>query len=136
MARCGIGAVGLITSAIALVAVVRTEDRVVAASLIAVAAFCQMMTGGAAWAVCLDVGRRNAGVVTGFMNMVGNLGGTIAPVLVGYSVERWGSWAVPFYVTAGVLTIGVVMWALIEPQRSVIGERGETPVGQFSSLRV
>jgi MFS transporter, ACS family, glucarate transporter len=121
IARCGVGAVGLITSGMALVAVVQTEDSIVAACLIAVAAFCQMMTGGAAWAVCLDVGRRHAGVVTGCMNMVGNIGGTIAPVVVGYAVERLGSWDIPFYVTAGVLTIGTVMWMLIDPQRSVIG---------------
>jgi sugar phosphate permease len=132
VARCGVGAVGLITSAIALVAVVRTEDRVVAASLIAVAAFFQMMIGSAAWSVCLDVGRRNAGVVTGFMNMVGNIGGTIAPVVVGYAVERFGSWNIPFYVTAGVLTIGALMWTLIDPRRSVIGEFRETGVSQFS----
>jgi sugar phosphate permease len=121
--RCAVGGVGLITSALALVAVVHTQDRVLAASLIALAAFCQMMTGGAAWSVCLDVGRRNAGVVTGLMNMVGNLGGTIAPVVVGYAVERWGSWNIPFYVTASVLTMGTVMWALINPRRSVITSR-------------
>jgi sugar phosphate permease len=120
IARCWIGAAGLITSAMALVAVVLTQDRVVAACLIAVAAFCQMMTGSAAWSVCLDVGRRNAGVVTGCMNMVGNIGGTIAPVVVGYAVERLGSWDIPFYVTAGVLAVGSVMLMLVDPKRSVI----------------
>jgi MFS transporter, ACS family, glucarate transporter len=119
--RCGVGAVGLFCSALALVAVVQTGDRVVAAILIAIAAFCQMMTGGAAWSVCLDVGRRNAGVVTGCMNMVGNLGGTLTPIVVGYSVDRLGSWNFPFYVTAGVLTWGTLMWLLINPRRSVIG---------------
>ena len=132
IARCGIGAVGLITSAMALVAVVQAEDRVLAASLIALAAFCQMMTGSAAWSVCLDVGRRNAGVVTGIMNMVGNIGGTIAPVVVGYAVERRGSWNIPFYVTAGVLAIGVVMWMLIDPRRSVISKQEQRVVSQFS----
>jgi nitrate/nitrite transporter NarK len=53
------------------------------------------------------------------MNTVGNLGGTLAPVVVGYAVERWGSWNIPFYVTASVLVIGVVMWLLIDPRRSV-----------------
>jgi nitrate/nitrite transporter NarK len=100
--------------------------------LIAVAAFFQMIIGSAAWSVCLDVGRRNAGVVTGFMNMVGNLGGTIAPVVVGYAVERFGSWNIPFYVTAAVLTIGALLWTLIDPRRSVIGEFRETGVSQFS----
>ena len=122
IARCGIGAVGLLLSALMLVATVRTEDRVIAASLIAVAAFFQMFTGGAAWSVCLDVGRRNAGVVTGCMNMVGNIGGTITPVVVGYAVEKKGSWEIPFYVTAVILCFGVVMWLLIDPKRSVVGD--------------
>jgi ACS family glucarate transporter-like MFS transporter len=125
--RCAVGGFGYLTSALALVAVALTEDRVVAASLIAVAAFCQMLTGSAAWSVCLDVGRRNAGVVTGFMNMTGNLGGTIAPVIVGYTVEKLASWTIPFYITAGVLGWGVIMWALVNPYRSVIeSQSGES----------
>jgi sugar phosphate permease len=124
--RCAVGAVGLLSSAMALIAVVLTADRVAAACLIAVAAFFQMMTGGAAWSVCLDVGRRNAGVVTGCMNMVGNIGGSISAILVGYSVEKLDSWDIPFYVTAGVLAIGVLMWLLIDPQRSVLGDQRKT----------
>jgi sugar phosphate permease len=118
--RCAVGSFGYVTSAVALIAVALVEDRVVAASLIAVAAFCQMLTGGAAWSVCLDVGRRNAGVVTGFMNMTGNIGGTIAPVVVGYAVEKLASWTIPFYVTAAILGFGVMMWMLVNPNRSVI----------------
>jgi len=120
--RCVVGAIGLLTSAMALVAVVLTADRVVAACLIAVAAFCQMMTGGAAWAVCLDVGRRNAGVVTGCMNMVGNIGGAIAPIVAGYAVEKRGSWDIPFYATASLLAFGAVVWMFINPERSVIAK--------------
>jgi len=131
IARCGIGAVGLLLSALMLVATARTEDRVIAASLIAGAAFFQMFTGGAAWSVCLDVGRRNAGVVTGCMNMVGNIGGTITPVVVGYAVEKKGSWEIPFYVTAIVLCFGVVMWLLIDPKRSVIGDTQEIDTDQL-----
>lgn len=122
LGRSGVGAFGYTVSALALVAVARTEDRVLAACLLAVAASFQMMTCSAAWSVCLDVGRRNAGVVTGFMNTVGNLGGTATPLVVGYAVERWGSWSLPFYVTAGVFAFGVLMWLLVDPRRSVLGE--------------
>ena len=126
--RCVLGGFGFLTSALALVAVALTEDRLIAASLITVAAFCQMLSSPPAWATCLDVGRRNAGVVTGFMNMTGNIGGTIAPVVVGYTVEKLASWTVPFYITAGVLVWGAIMWALVNPYRSVIepasGESG------------
>ena len=40
----------------------------------------------ACWAVCLDVGVEHAGVVTGFMNTFGNLGGLVGP---SSSVSRW-----------------------------------------------
>jgi MFS transporter, ACS family, glucarate transporter len=120
LSRCGIGGFGYLVSGVLLIAVARIEDRILAASLIAVAAFFQMLTVSAAWSVCLDVGRRNAGTVTGFMNMVGNIGGTIAPLVVGYAVERWGSWEIPFYVTASLFGFGAIMWLLIDPDRSVI----------------
>lgn len=120
LARCGLGSVGFAASALVLVLVALTENRDIAATLIAVALFCQIFTGSAAWSACLDVGRRNAGVVTGFMNTVGNLGGAIGPLVVGYAVERLGSWELPFYVTAGLFAFGAIMWLLIDPRVSVI----------------
>jgi nitrate/nitrite transporter NarK len=85
-----------------------------------------MMTASAAWSVCLDVGRRHAGVVTGFMNTVGNVGGALSPLVVGYAVERLHSWTLPFYVAAGVFAWGVVMWLMVNPNRSVVsGELAE-----------
>ena len=115
-----LGLLFLLTSALALVVVARADDRVLAASMMAVAAFCQLANGSPACATCLDVGRRHAGVVTGFMNTAGQIGGTIAPVLVGYAVEEWGSWTIPFYVTAGLLCFGAAIWMLIDPTTSVI----------------
>jgi ACS family glucarate transporter-like MFS transporter len=41
-------------------------------------AFFSDLTMGAAWSVCQDIGRRYAGIVAGFMNTVGNLGGAAA----------------------------------------------------------
>jgi MFS transporter, ACS family, glucarate transporter len=126
LARSGVGATGYAVSGLALVAVARAEDRMTAAALIAVAMCFQMMTASAAWSVCLDVGRRHAGVVTGFMNTVGNVGGALSPLVVGYAVERLHSWTLPFYVAAGVFAWGVVMWLMVNPNRSVVsGELAE-----------
>jgi MFS family permease len=120
LARCGVGACGYGLSGLLLVAVPQAQSRVLAAVLLALSMCCQAATISAAWAVCLDVGRRNAGVVTGFMNSFGNIGGTIAPIVVGYVVQHFNSWALPFYVMAGVFAFGVVMWLLVDPQRSVL----------------
>src|SRR5215470_10692977 len=48
LGRCGVGAVGFAASAMVLVLVAITGNRVVAATLLAVALFCQMLTASAA----------------------------------------------------------------------------------------
>ena len=45
-----------------------------------------------AWAVCLEIGGKHAGVVTGAMNTFGNLGGKLMPLVMGECLQRWGSW--------------------------------------------
>lgn len=117
LARCGLGAFGLTMSALMLVFVARAENRVVAALLISVALYFQFLTTPAVWATCLDIGRRRAGVVSGTTNMFGNLAGTLAPIVFGYVVERWGSWTIPFYIAAAIMAVGVLMWLFIDPRR-------------------
>lgn len=48
---------------------------------VAGAGFSSDLTMGSAWAVCQDIGRRYSAIVSGFMNMVGNLGG-VATIFV------------------------------------------------------
>jgi predicted MFS family arabinose efflux permease len=122
LARCGVGASGYVASAVVIFFVPQVENNLLAAVLLALALGFQTMTISAAWSVCLDVGRKNAGVVTGFMNTVGNIGGAIAPVVAGYAVKNLGSWSLPFYVMAGVFVCGAAMWLLVDPRRSVIEE--------------
>jgi sugar phosphate permease len=74
----------------------------------------------ACWAVCLDVAPNHAGVVTGFMNTFGNLGGLVGPMVVGLMVDRLGSWTLPLYVTAGVYFAGALAWLAINPQRRIV----------------
>jgi nitrate/nitrite transporter NarK len=122
LARCGIGVFGYLTGAIALFAVARVEDGRTAAMLLALALGLQTTTVSAAWSVCLDVGRKYAGIVTGCMNTVGNVGGAIAPLVVGYAVKSWGSWTLPFYIMAAVFVFGALMWLLVDPRKSVLLE--------------
>src|SRR5437870_12547308 len=57
--------------------------------LVALAAFCNDLTMGAAWASCLDIGRKYSGIVAGCMNTVGNLGGAVAGWLTGKILEAY-----------------------------------------------
>jgi nitrate/nitrite transporter NarK len=123
LARCGIGVAGYAASGSILLVVPQIRDRWLAAGVLAVAFCFQTLVVSPAWAVCLDVGRRYAGVVTGFMNTIGNVGGALSPLVVGYAVKASGSWTPPFYVMAAVFSFGVVMWLLVDPNVPVYQER-------------
>jgi len=119
-ARCGVGIFGYAVSAAILVAVALTPDRMIAAALLACAAFFQMMVASPAWAVCLDVGHRRAGLVTGCMNTAGNIGGALAPLLMGYMVQYLGSWDYPFFLTVLVFGFGILMWSKVNPEQPLV----------------
>ncbi len=76
---------------------------------------------GPAWAVPMDVAGGASGTATAIMNMAGAIGASISPLVFGVLAQQ-GSWIAPFFVTAGVLLTGAVIWAvLIDPEKSVVG---------------
>jgi MFS family permease len=109
-------------SALLLLGSTVVEERLSKAVLIASALASADLGLAAAWAVCLDVGRRHAGVVTGAMNTFGNLGGMLAPLVVGHVVERSGSWSVAFQVSAAIYAMGGLLWLAIDPRRRLATE--------------
>jgi len=49
---------------------------------IGLASFCSDLTLPGAWGACMDVGGRHTGALSGSMNMMGNAGGAVAPMVV------------------------------------------------------
>ena len=83
-----------------------------------------------AWALCLDVGHRYAGVVTGVMNTAGQFGGFVCTVLFGYIVESAGSYSAPLWVVAAMVMTGAILFSLIDPTRPLFEEdRAGSSVG-------
>jgi sugar phosphate permease len=73
-----------------------------------------------AWAVPMDVGGEYSGTVSGVMNMAGSLAASLSPIIFGALVQR-GLWIAPFFISAGVLLAGAMIWAfLIDPEKSVV----------------
>jgi nitrate/nitrite transporter NarK len=122
VARCGLGFAAFLTSGLLVAASTLPPQPLARALLLAFALASADLALGACWAVCLDVGADHAGVVTGFMNTFGNLGGLVGPLVVGVAVERWGSWTFPFYVTAVVYALGALAWLAIDPNQTIAGE--------------
>jgi MFS transporter, ACS family, glucarate transporter len=101
-----IGVVALPVSGIAMAAAALTTNNIASAVLLAAAAGAGDLCLSTCWAICHDVGKDDAGTVTGCMNTFANIGGALSPLVLGYTVQWWGSWATPLLIAAGVSVLG------------------------------
>lgn len=69
------------------------------------------------WATCLDIGGSAAGVVSGTMNSLGQVGGALAPWLIGLMVDRTGSWELPLLVSTAYYGVSALLWIAVDPDR-------------------
>ncbi len=114
-----LGAGGLGAAAVFLAATIFTQDKVVTVVWLALAYGCSDFALPVAWAVCLDVGRRQAGVVTAAMNTAGQVGSFLTTVLFGYIVVAFGSYNAPLVPIAVMSLVGAVAWLRIDATRPV-----------------
>jgi len=120
--RCYLGCGAFLSCAALVFASTLSVPAVAKAVLLAMALASADLALAACWAVPIDIAPDHAGVMTGFMNTMGNLGGMIAPLVVPFAVERWASWSFAFYVTALVYASGGIAWLAIDPTESIIDE--------------
>jgi MFS transporter, ACS family, glucarate transporter len=116
------GLIGFPLAALAIVIAVVTADGRVSALALAAAACLAAMGVAPAWVICLEIGGKHAGVVSGAMNMFGNLGGALSPVVIGYGVEHLGAWNVPLLTLALCYLLAAVCWLAVDPARSIAVE--------------
>jgi MFS transporter, ACS family, glucarate transporter len=114
-ARCGLGAAGLASAGGLLIGSTFVVNPYLAVATIALASFCTDLTLPGAWTACMDVGGRYVATLGGAMNMMGNLGGFLSPIVMGYIVELTGNWSLAFYVTTVVYLVGAVSWLCLDP---------------------
>jgi ACS family D-galactonate transporter-like MFS transporter len=118
--RCYLGCAAFFTCATLVFSATLPFPPATKAVLLAFALASADLALGACWATPIDIAPNHAGVVTGFMNTLGNLGGMVGPLVVGYAVQRWGSWNFAFYITALVYAGGAFAWLVIDPTARVI----------------
>jgi MFS family permease len=70
-------------------------------------------------ALCLDIGRKNAGVVFGFMNTACNAASALSAVVFGYLVGHFGNYNTPFVPMVALLCLGALLWLQVDPAREL-----------------
>ena len=73
-----------------------------------------------AWALCIDLGKRHAGTISGAMNTAGNIGGFCCGILFGELVQQSGNYNLPLYMIAVMLLVSAVLFAFINPEKPII----------------
>ncbi len=120
-----IGCTSLSGGAVLLLATALTPDQTTATILISLGLGVTDLMLPSAWAICVDIGGRYTGTVTGAMNSAGQLGGFLCTVLFGYIVSLSGSYHLPLVVIAAMLTVSAVLFSRIDPSRPLIEETPE-----------
>jgi sugar phosphate permease len=75
------------------------------------------------WAICLDIGKRYSGTVTGFMNTAAQIGGAIALTVIGYFAGR-KQWNIAILTMAIGLLISALLYLVIDASRPLVREEG------------
>lgn len=120
-----IGCSSLSCGALLLLATALTRDPVIATVLISLGLGVTDLMLPSAWAICLDIGGRFTGTVTGAMNTAGQLGGFLCTVLFGYIVSLTGSYHLPLIVIATMLSLSALLFSRIDPSKPLLPEPKE-----------
>ena len=108
--------IGFAGAASFLVLSTRIHNPQLAMLSIGLASFSNDLVMPGAWGSAMDIGGKFAGTLSGAMNMWGNIGGALAPLVIGY-ILHWtnSNWNLTFYVSAVIYLMGIVCWAFMDP---------------------
>jgi sugar phosphate permease len=125
VAGAGIAAAGILAS-------IFTDNTVLASVLVAIACFGVQIQVPAWWASATQVSGVHLGALFGLMNMIGAGGaicsqlflGSFADLMKSWGYTGRGQWDPGFFVYVAIALIGMTLWALIDPTRTVGGKSG------------
>ena len=115
-----VGIAGLGLSSICFLAAGLTIDNETSGYLLALCVFLKDLTLPVAFAVCVDIGKRNSGTVTGAMNFAGQMGGFFITIIFGIIVQQTGNFNYPLFLIAGCLIVASGLWFFIDPTKEIV----------------
>ena len=114
--RRGLAYIGYGGAAALLLLSPRIADPVWAMVAMALASFSLDLTLPVCWLTAMDVGGKYAGTVSGTMNMAGQIGGALGPIVVGYILQYMNhNWTLTFAISAAINVVGGLCWTWIDP---------------------
>lgn len=118
---------GAALAATGILASIYTDSTVLASILVAIACLGVQIQVPAWWASATQLSGRHLGALFGLMNMIGALGAITSQLFLGRFADYMKSqghvgraqWDPGFFVYVGVALLGMVLWSLIDPRKTV-----------------
>jgi MFS family permease len=108
---------GFLATAILLVVVTRVRSVYPAMLAMGLASFASDLTMPISWDACVEIGGPYCATVAASMNMLGNLGGFVAPVIGGVILAHTGgNWNLVIEVMAALSVISALCWLYLDPE--------------------
>jgi MFS transporter, ACS family, glucarate transporter len=93
----------------------KLEDPTWAMIAMGVASLSNDLVMPTSWAAAMDVGGKYAGTLSGTMNMMGNMGGVVSPIVIAYILTHTNNnWSLTFYISAAVYFAGILFWLFLD----------------------
>ncbi len=117
--RTGQGALAYFLGAVFFLLALTSDQPWVAVGSLCIASFFKDFAMAVSWSTCIDIGHRYSGTVSGFMNMVGNLGTVIAPPIVAHLARR-GQWNLALVFSASMFLTASILWFFVNPREVIV----------------
>jgi ACS family glucarate transporter-like MFS transporter len=107
--RASVPIFGMLASAVLLFAATRVQGQLAVVTLFFLAHASIGLCEAPVWVAGLEIGGKSCGTSASIVNMGGNLGGLLAPVVTVYVAKQYG-WNAGFLVASSACLLGVVLW--------------------------
>lgn len=112
--RRWLGVLGMGAAGIMLLISMQLQTPVASVLAIGLAALCSDLSMPGSWGACMDVGGRHTGALSGSMNMMGQVGGAIAPMAVPLVLAATNNnWSINMSLFALSYFLGAICWVFI-----------------------
>lgn len=119
--RAGVGVASMLLGAVCILAARPITDATLAVAIFSLGAVVSSFAAPCAYAITIDMGGRHVAPVFATMNMVGNFGAMLFPMVVPWVVGADRDWDRVLVMFAGIHVTAAVFWAFLDPRGTVFG---------------
>jgi MFS transporter, ACS family, glucarate transporter len=116
--RCGVAVFSILAAGFFIAFGARVESARLASVVLAGGAGALYFSQSSFWSVTADIAGASSGMVSGLMNMGGQVGGALTASLTPWIASRFG-WTASFMTAASLCVVGATCWLVVDPSRTL-----------------